>query len=86
MATSLQRLEGLAAEHIIEEGYMHKCIICGWPFKLKYDAKLHVESKHFPTDNGYHCGICDKYFNTFKAMKNHNTLYHKKSQYVNVYR
>ena len=77
VTTSLQYLDSLGAQHLVEEGNMFKCLICGWPFKQKINAKFHIESKHFPTVNGYHCELCNKYFNTYKAVIIHNNTYHK---------
>ena len=73
-------MEMLAVENLEKNEFMniYTCKICSGQFKRKYTAKLHVESKHFPSINGYYCQLCDKYFNTFSAIKSHNYLYHNK--------
>ena len=71
------RLEELGQQHLVKQEGGFQCNICGWIMKYKQNAKLHVESKHFPTMNGYYCDLCSKHFNTYKALKRHNDCYHR---------
>ena len=74
----LQRLDVLANRNIKElANNNYSCSICGWIFKQRNDAKLHVESKHFPTDGGYVCDVCGKRTNTYNAYKTHMARNHK---------
>ena len=71
------RLEELGQQHLVKQAGGYQCNICGWIMKLRTNAKLHVESRHFPTLNGYYCELCRKYFNTLAAMKGHNVRCHR---------
>ena len=53
------------------------CSLCGKISRDFYDAKKHLESKHFPTDSGYECQSCNHHFNTFQAFSKHNSKYHR---------
>ena len=53
------------------------CSLCGKISRDFYDAKKHLESKHFPTDSGYECQSCNMHFNTFQAFSKHNSKYHR---------
>ena len=78
------RLDKLGAQYLTEENGAYKCIICERVCRQKFSAKLHVESKHFPTEKGYFCAQCIRHFNTFSALKNHNHLYHKGGKFDKV--
>ena len=56
-----ERMEMLAVENLEKNEFMniYTCKICSRQFKRKFTAKLHVESKHFPSINGYYCKLCD---------------------------
>ena len=71
------RLEELAQNYLVRDNYLYKCTICGKSAKDKYAAKMHLESKHFPTIDGYACEICRKLFNTKNAYNTHKTNLHK---------
>ena len=34
-------------------------------------ARFHLESRHFPNYDGYHCSICDKFCKTKNALACH---------------
>ena len=75
--TGTTRLDALAAQYLIEVNpHTFRCRVCGWIHKHRFAAKLHIESKHFPTESGYSCDLCYKLFNTFSALKSHNHSYH----------
>ena len=72
-------LEELSKQFLVKEEGIFYCTICGQSAKRKNDATLHVESKHFPSDKGYSCGLCDKRLNTYRAYKVHRQAYHKQT-------
>ena len=53
------------------------CSICGKTSRDFYNAKGHLESKHFPSESGYACQPCGSHFNTFQAFSKHNSRYHR---------
>ena len=53
------------------------CSLCGKISRDLYDARKHLESKHFPTESGYECQSCNSHFNTFQAFSKHNSKYHR---------
>ena len=71
------RLDSLAEQYLEDRDGQYACTVCGKLMDRRYTAKLHLESKHFPTDNGYQCDLCDKTFNTYSAIKNHKFTYHQ---------
>jgi len=76
------RLDELAAEYLsrTDQGY-YRCRVCSKDSKDKYAAKMHLESKHFPTINKYNCDLCGKCFNTKNAFNTHKSMIHKKFEY-----
>lgn len=71
------RLDVLAGNYLEKTGMYYNCTVCGHPCRDKFAAKLHLESKHFPTVNGYECEICSKTFNTKNAFKIHKSMEHR---------
>ena len=71
------RLEELARTHLTRDHLLYKCTICGRTAKDRYAMKMHLESKHFPTVDGYACDVCNKLFNTKNAFKTHKSNQHK---------
>ena len=67
------RLDELAQTYLLREDILYKCNLCGLTGKDKSDMKMHLESKHFPTDNGYACLLCKRMFNTKRAFKSHKS-------------
>ena len=78
MEFNLQRLESLGAQYLLEANNLHTCSLCGWTFKSKKDAKLHIEAKHFPTDKGYVCDLCGKSSNSYSSYRMHRSRHNKK--------
>ncbi len=70
------RLDELALNYLERDGLGYMCRVCSHFSRNKNGAKLHLESRHFPTDNGYKCEICAKTFNTKNAFKSHKSTSH----------
>lgn len=71
------RLDVLAGNYLEKTGMYYNCTVCGQTCRDKFAAKLHLESKHFPTVDGYECEICSKTFNTKNAFKSHKSTEHR---------
>ena len=75
-------LEELANLYIIKNEedkiLQRRCTLCGKVFRDMYNAKMHLDSKHFPAVNGYSCDICNKKCKSKAALSSHLTLYHRK--------
>lgn len=71
------RLEGLARTYLTREGVLYTCTICGKTGTHNHAMKMHLESKHFPTEGGYACDLCARVFNTKNAFKTHKSNQHK---------
>ena len=72
-----QRLDALAHNYLEKIGIYYICTLCSQKCRDRSAAKLHLESKHFPTENGYSCDICGKQFNTKNAFNTHKSYQHK---------
>lgn len=70
------RLEELARNYLDKQDNMYICTICSRSAKDRYAAKMHLESKHFPTEGAYSCDLCGKYFNTKNAYNTHKSYQH----------
>lgn len=70
------RLEVLARNYLDKQDNMYICTICSRSAKDRYAAKMHLESKHFPTEGAYSCDLCGKYFNTKNAYNTHKSYQH----------
>ena len=70
------RLEALAQTYLERQDGVNRCSLCGQAGKDRYAMKMHLESKHFPTEGGYACDMCDKLFNTKNAYKTHKSNSH----------
>ena len=56
------------------------CSLCGKVSRDVHAAKSHLDSKHFPSDNGYNCNLCDKHCKTKNALACHMSQYHRNKQ------
>ena len=71
-------VEELVTKYITKnEDKSYSCSICGKLSRDLYNAKGHLESKHFPSESGYECQSCGDHFNTFQAFSKHNSRYHR---------
>jgi len=55
------------------------CSLCAKTFKIKRDARNHIESIHFPNSFIYTCEHCGKQFNALNTKNVHVTRNHKKN-------
>ena len=78
MFIGLGSFDDLAAQYIAKDGSKYSCSLCGKVSRDVTDAKRHLESKHFPSDGGYECQICNSNFKTWNALSCHNSKYHRK--------
>ena len=74
-------LEELAKQYVIrneaDKTLPRQCTLCGKCFRDMYNAKLHIDSVHFPSVNGYNCDICHKQCKSKIALSSHFTRYHR---------
>ena len=74
-----RNFDDLVAQYIVRNGNKtYSCSICEKVSRDLTDAKRHLESKHFPSESEYECQSCGSYFNTFQALRKHNSRYHRK--------
>ena len=59
--------------HKNQEG-RYKCNYCDYTSPLRYNMRMHVESKH-AVSAGYHCPVCYKFCATTNAFNLHKSRY-----------
>jgi len=69
------RLEALADEYLLKEIRGYSCTICGKVTRDRFNARQHLESKHFPNKDGYSCDICGKTFQTKASEASHRNTH-----------
>ena len=74
-------LEELANQYIIrneaDKTLPRQCTLCGKLFRDMFNAKMHLDSAHFPSANGYFCEICNKPSKSRSSLSKHYANYHK---------
>ena len=75
------RLQELAALYLVraEAGGPLQCTLCSKTFRDSFNAKRHLDSKHFPNPAGYACDVCAKVCKSWGVLINHKNMYHKQS-------
>ena len=67
----------LADQYMTKENGIYICTICSKQLRDKEKARLHLDSCHFPPEEGYSCELCYQVVKTLKAMEYHKSKYHK---------
>ena len=53
------------------------CSLCGKVSRDMYNAKRHLEDKHFRSDSGYKCQLCGVFCVTLNSLTNHMSRQHR---------
>ena len=53
------------------------CSLCGKVSRDLYNAKDHLEAKHFPSESGYNCEFCGKTYKSKGSLTSHVSLMHR---------
>ena len=72
-----ERLQLLLEQYMTKGNGSYTCAVCGKISRDKYNAKLHLDSCHFPPDEGYSCEVCYQVVKTLKALNHHKAKCHK---------
>ena len=71
------RLDQLGHKYLEGGNGLYQCTVCMKTGKNRDAMKMHLESKHFPTDGAYECDFCDMVFNTKNSWKAHKNIAHR---------
>ena len=63
--------ECLRTKMLRNESKTYTCILCEKICGDLSNARFHLESKHFPNYDGYHCPVCNKFCKTKNALACH---------------
>ena len=70
--------EDLASVYISRsEDKSYVCSLCGKVSRDLYNAKDHLEAKHFPCESGYNCELCGKTYKSKGSLTSHMSLVHR---------
>ena len=53
------------------------CSLCGKVSRDMYNAKRHLEDKHFRSDSGYKCQLCGVFCVTLNTLTSHMSRQHR---------
>ena len=73
----LERLQLLIDQYMTKENGTYTCSICCKHFRDKFNARLHLDSCHFPCEEGYCCELCYQVVKTLHALNTHKKKFHK---------
>ena len=62
-------------EENIVDGYLWRCIECGYSRKNKVRVANHIEAKHIDSE-GFNCDLCGKFCSTSNALQIHISRNH----------
>ena len=71
-------IEELAKSYLIRNrDKSYSCYVCGKVSRDLYNAKRHLEDKHFRSDSGYKCQLCGVFCATLNALTKHMSCQHR---------
>ena len=68
-----ERLQMLADQYSTKANGSYTCSICSAVCRDKYRIKVHLDSVHFPPEEGYSCEFCGKHSKTYAGLVCHKT-------------